>query len=169
MLGMPVSSTVRMHSESQIWKGATVSLHHKQLKLLRHTWFFLPSSVKSRHWGTEWPSPCASSYQSLHHDLVCHRDLWQLKTNRNEQFKKTPQASCIEMSDRMNLVNLLLSSKKVMTTVPESCSMSLFSTSPPPFLVREKWMSSLSSTLSSGSSFGRLETRILRGHTCVSI
>lgn len=55
-------------------------------------------------------------------------------------------------------------STNVRTTVPESGSISQSSTSPPPFLVLEKWISSLFSRVSV-SILGRLEIKMRRGQT----
>lgn len=58
--------------------------------------------------------------------------------------------------------------RNVMTTVPESSIHSHSSTSPPPFLLLEKWISSSYSS-SWVSITGRLEMRTRLGHTSVSI
>lgn len=62
----------------------------------------------------------------------------------------------------------LLFSTNVRTTVPESSSISHWSTSPPPFLLLEKWISSLFSIVSV-SIFGRLEIKMRWGQTSESI
>lgn len=54
-----------------------------------------------------------------------------------------------------------------MTTVQTSLLSSQDSTSLPPFLLLEKWISRLLSSVSS-SILGRLEMRMRRGHTSVS-
>lgn len=62
----------------------------------------------------------------------------------------------------------LLFSTKAITTVPESGRNSQESTSPPPFLLLEKWISSLFCRISV-SILGRLEIRTRWGQISVSI